>query len=181
MDVTASVEVAEGWVLAPPALVLDGSAERRSGVVDGLYRARASGEPMEALEQALLLQGEGVEGDRYSSGEGRFSAPGRSGQAVTLIEAEAIEALREEHGIVLGPGDARRNVVTRGINLNLLLGERFRLGAAECLGQRLAEPCSWLQQQTPSGTLRGLVHRGGLRADVVAGGPVRPGDAVEPL
>jgi MOSC domain-containing protein YiiM len=100
---------------------------------------------------------------------------------VTLIEAEAIEALREEHGVELAPGDARRNVVTRGINLNLLLGRRFRLGEADCLGQRLAEPCAWLQQQTPAGTLRGLVHRGGLRADVLTGGAVRIGDAVELL
>lgn len=177
----ASVEVAEGWVLAPPALVLDRSGKRRSGVVEGLYRARASGEPMEPLEHVLLLEGHGVEGDRYSSGRGRFSAPGRTGQALTLIEAEAIEALCDEHGIELAPGDARRNVVTRGINLNLLLGQRFRLGDADCLGQRLAEPCSWLQQQTPPGTLRGLVHQGGVRADVLTRGLVRIGDAIEPV
>jgi hypothetical protein len=180
-DAVVSVEVAEGWVLAPPALALDRSGERRSGIVEGLYRARASGVPMESLESVLLLQGAGVDGDRYSSGHGRFSASGRSGQAVTLIEAEAIEALREEHGVELAPGDARRNVVTRGINLNLLLGRRFRLGEADCLGQRVAEPCAWLQQQTPAGTLRGLVHRGGLRADVLTGGAVRIGDAVELL
>jgi MOSC domain-containing protein YiiM len=125
-----------------------------------------------------LIAGVGVEGDRYAIGGGHFSGPGRWGQALTLIEAEAIETLGAEQGVALAPGDARRNVVSRGIDLNSLVGQRFRVGEALCFGQRLAEPCSWLQRTTPAGTLRGLVHRGGLRADILEGGTVRPGDAI---
>jgi MOSC domain-containing protein YiiM len=135
---------------------------------------------VEQLARAVLVAGAGVEGDRYATGCGHFSAAGRSGQELTLVEAEAIEALAREHGIALAPADARRNVVTRGIDLNALVGRRFRIGGAECHGRRLAEPCSWLQQMAPPGTLRGLVHRGGLRADVLRGGEVALGDRVEP-
>jgi MOSC domain-containing protein YiiM len=74
--------------------------------------------------------------------------------------------------------DARRNIVTRGIDLNALVGERFAVGEVQCLGQRLCEPCAHLQRLTQPGTLRGLVHRGGLRADILAGGVIRVGDEI---
>ena len=80
----------------------------------------------------------------------------------------------------LAPGEARRNVVTRGIDLNALVGRRFRVGEAECVGRRLCEPCAHLQRLTHPGILRDLVHRGGLRADILAGGAIRVGDAVVP-
>ena len=69
-------------------------------------------------------------------------------------------------------------MVTRGLDLNSLPGLRFRIGAVECLAQRLAEPCSWLQRTTPAGTLRGLVHRGGLRADILTSGEIAVGDSI---
>jgi hypothetical protein len=176
----AGAPVREGWVLAPPLLHGHRPDGRVTGTVEGLFRAGASTAPMEALERAPLVAGVGVEGDRYAAGRGRFSACGRSGQELTLIEAEAIEALAREHDVELAAADARRNVVTRGIDLNALVGCRFRLGEVVCFGQRLAEPCAWLQQLTPPGTLRGLVHRGGLRADILVGGVVALGDRVEP-
>ena len=172
--------VCEGWVLAPPMLRGHAPDGRIAGTVEGLFRAAQAAAPMESLERATVVAGIGVEGDRYSLGSGRFSAPGRAGQDLTLIEAEAVEALLGEHGIELAPGDARRNVVTRGIDLNALVGRHFRIGDVPCYGQRLAEPCSWQQQLTPPGTLRGLVHRGGLRADVLASGTIALGDRVEP-
>jgi len=172
--------VCEGWALAPPLLWGHAPDGRVTGVVEGLFRAGTSTAPMEALPRAALIAGSGVEGDRYAAGRGRFSASGRSGQELTLIEAEAVEAMHRELGVELAPGDARRNIVTRGIDLNALVGRHFRVGHVQCYGQRLAEPCSWLQQLTPPGTLRGLVHRGGLRADIVAGGIVTLGDPVEP-
>jgi MOSC domain-containing protein YiiM len=172
--------VAEGWVLAPPALALAVDPARTRGVVEALFRFAAPGAPPSPLGEAVVRTGTGVVGDRYADGTGHFSAPGRSGQALTLIEAEALEQLEAEHGVGLAPGAHRRNVVTRGIDLNALRGLRFRVGAVECYAQRLAEPCAWLQQWTPPGTLRGLVHRGGLRADVLTDGVVRPGDRVEP-
>ncbi len=176
----AGVPVREGWVLAPPVLGGHEPDGRVAGVVEALCRAATSTAPMESLTRATLVAGVGVEGDRYATGRGRFSAAGRSGQDLTLVEAEALEVLRREHGVELPAADARRNVVTRGIDLNALVGRRFRIGEVACVGRRLAEPCSWLQQMTPPGTLRGLVHRGGLRADILVGGTVSLGDGIEP-
>jgi hypothetical protein len=176
----AGAPVREAWILAPPVLCGHTPDGRVAGVVEGLCRASESTAPMEVLAHAGLTAGIGVEGDRYASGRGRFSAAGRSGQELTLVEAEAIEALAREHDVHLAAADARRNVVTRGIDLNALVGRRFRIGAVSCYGQRLAEPCTWLQQMTPPGTLRGLVHRGGLRADILVSGVVALGDPVEP-
>ena len=82
----------------------------------------------------------------------------------------------------LAPEEARRNVVTRGVDLNALVGERFRIGDVECFGQRLCEPCAHLERLTAQagkrGTLRALIHKGGLRADVVSDGTVRVGDEI---
>ena len=177
-------EIVEGWVIARPALSPrsrtgpDGAAGG-AGTVASIFRFADSGAPGETLGSAELIADVGLAGDRYALGTGHFQAPGRWGQALTLIEAEAIERLSAERGIALPAADARRNLVTRGIDLNALVGRRFRVGEALCLGQRLAEPCSWLQRTTPPGTLRGLVHRGGLRADVLEGGTVRVGDRIE--
>ena len=104
-----------------------------------------------------------------------------AGQDQTLIETEAVEGLRADTGIDLGLGGSRRNVVTRDVALNDLVGRRFRVGEAECLGVELCEPCRHLERLTEPGVLRGLVHRGGLRADVVSGGTVAVGDAVVEL
>ena len=94
----------------------------------------------------------------------------KPGRELTLIEAEAIEGLAREHGIELGPGESRRNVVTRGIGLNELVGRRFTVGEVECVGTELCDPCSHLQKLTRPGVLEGLANRGGLRADIVSAG-----------
>jgi MOSC domain-containing protein YiiM len=129
--------------------------------------------PVEAVE---ALAGQGLRGDRYFS-----ETPREQGEArdITLIQAEALEGLQEEHGIELSGAGSRRNVLTRGIDLNALVGKRFTVGEAECVGIELCEPCNHLQKMTQPGVLRGLVHRGGLRADVVRGGRIAVGDAVE--
>jgi MOSC domain-containing protein YiiM len=109
--------------------------------------------------------GRGLEGDYHGD--------------LTLIAAEALEGLREDTGIELSGEQTRRNVLTRGIDLNALVGERFTVGEVEAVGVELSEPCTKLQRISGEpGVLRGLVHRGGLRADVVAGGRIRVGDAV---
>jgi MOSC domain-containing protein YiiM len=130
--------------------------------------------PVEAVE---ALAGQGLRGDRYFS-----DAPREQGEArdITLIQAEALEGLLEEHGIELSGAESRRNVLTRGIDLNALVGRRFTVGEAECVGIELCEPCNHLQKMTQPGVLRGLVHRGGLRADVVRGGRIAVGDTVQP-
>jgi hypothetical protein len=172
-------DVEAGYVVAPYDAALwrpaERGAARTSGRVEALAVAPAAEAPMARVEAATALAGRGLEGDRYAAGHGTFSNPHSRGHDLTLIEAEVVDALG------LAPETARRNVVTRGIDLNALVGRRFRVGAAECEGQRLCEPCAHLQRLTEPGLLRALVHRGGLRADVVSGGDIRVGDEVAAL
>ena len=123
-------------------------------------------QPVDAVE----VTAEGVVGDRYGKA-----------RDLTLIEAEALEGLREDTGIELSAAESRRQVLTRGIRLNDLVAEHFMVGDVECVGQELCEPCNHLQGLTQQGVLRGLVHRGGLRADIVSGGRIAVGDEVVPL
>ncbi len=169
--------VVEGWVIAPPALSLP-KRNAESGTVEEIYRFADSGAPAEPLSSAQLIAGVGIDGDRYALGKGHFQGEGRWGQALTFIEVEAIEMLETDHGVIMPAVDARRNIVTRNIGLNALMGKRFWVGDILCQGSRLAEPCAWLQNTTPKGMLRGLVHRGGLRADILEGGVVQVGDAI---
>src|SRR5262249_4215891 len=101
-----------------------------------------------------------------------------AGRALTLIAAEAVEAMEREHGISIEPRESRRNVVTRGIDVNALVGKTFHVGEVECLGVRLCEPCTDLQGMTKPGVIKGLAHRGGLNTDILSDGEIRVGDAV---
>ena len=109
----------------------------------------------------------GIVGDRYAD----------AGD-ITLIEAEALEAFTDETGLPLSHEDSRRQVLTRGIRLNDLVGKRFRVGEVEVVGRELCEPCSHLQSMTRDGVLRGMVHRAGLNADIVTPGRIAVGDEV---
>jgi MOSC domain-containing protein YiiM len=150
----------------------------QSGVVEAIYiTAEAAGRP-EPVDTAKAVAGRGLEGDRYFAAEGTFSDRGGDGRDVTLIEAEALEGLARENGIELGPGESRRNVVTRGMSLNDLVGKRFRIGQVECVGRRLADPCTHLESLTQPGVLKGLVDRGGLRADITRGGAITVGSPI---
>ena len=135
-------------------------------------RATANGPAVE-LARARVAPNRGIEGDRYANGTGSFYKPGKPGQDVTLLEAEALE------GVGLAAEDAGRNVGTRGIDLNGLVGKRFRIGAVELRGAELCHPCRTLRDRT--GVFRELVGRGGLCADVVVAGEFGPGDAIEVL
>ena len=131
------------------------------------------------VSRVRAVPGHGLEGDRNFY-EGPGTQPERD-RELTLIATEALEALGEEHGIDLTAAESRRNVATRGIDLNGLEGRRFRVGAVECEGIELCEPCNHLQGLTRPGVLRGLVHRGGLRAAILTEGEIAVGDAVAPL
>jgi hypothetical protein len=165
-----------GWLLAPLDLELPTDrpygSEAGVGSVAGLLLAADAEASLLAVDEALAIAGRGLEGDRYAAGRGTFSGPGR-GYELTLIEAEVLDELD------LPWAEARRNIVTRDVALNALVGRRFFVGTVECVGRRLAEPCSHLERLARPGLLRPLVHRGGLRADILVGGPIRPGDKVE--
>jgi MOSC domain-containing protein YiiM len=133
----------------------------------------------EPVPRVRAVPGRGLEGDRNFF-EGPGTQPERD-QELTLIATEALDALADEHGIELTAAESRRNVATRGIDLNELEGKRFRVGVVECEGIELCEPCNHLQGLTKPGVLRGLVHRGGLRAAILTEGEIAVGDAVAPL
>ena len=152
-----------------------------AGSVQSIHLAAKAAGPTRPVEEVEAVAGRGLEGDRYWAGKGTYFEERKRGQDITLIEAEAIEGLARDDGIELAPGEARRNVVTRGIGLNDLVGRRFTVGEVECVGQRLCDPCSHLQRMTKPGVLKGLADRGGLRADVVAGGRIAVGDEVRDL
>ena len=143
-----------------------------SGRVEGIYVAAEHGELPEPVDSVRAHAGRGLEGNRYFFDE---AAPGT---ALTLIAAEAVEAMEREHGISIEPRESRRNVVTRGIDVNELVGNRFRVGDVQCRGVELCEPCTTLESMTKPGVIKGLVHRGGLNADILSDGEISIGDAV---
>jgi MOSC domain-containing protein YiiM len=150
-----------------------------SGAVEAIHIAAAAGEPVRAVEIVNAVAGVGLAGDRYSVGLGHHDNA-RVSRNITLVEAEAIEKLAREHGIELAVGEMRRNLTTRGISLNDLVGRRFWVGDVLCQGTHLCEPCQYLADLTGKPLLRPLVHRGGLRADILSGGVIRQGDRVRP-
>jgi MOSC domain-containing protein YiiM len=144
-----------------------------AGRVEGIYLAAEHGELPEPVESVQAFAGRGLEGNRYF-----FDGNAPAGCALTLIAAEAVEAMDQEHGISIEPRESRRNVVTRGIDVNELVGKRFRVGDVECQGIELCEPCTTLQAMTKPGIIKGLAHRGGLNADILSDGAINVGDAV---
>lgn len=155
------------------------------GTVERTFIAPNAGEEMQETNAVDAVAGQGLRGDRYyreietGTFVGWESDEERpNGYDVTLIEQEAIEAIEREANIELEPGEHRRNIETRGVALNHLVNERFRIGDVVCRGDRLCEPCDHLETLTEDGTLDALVHRGGLRADIVEGGTIRPGDDI---
>jgi len=149
------------------------------GRVESIHVAVAAGAPMEARASVTAVAGLGLEGDRYATQSGAFSSKPKPGRQITFIEAEAIEALSRELGLVLTPGETRRNVVTRGVPLNHLVDREFTVGSARFRGTELCEPCKYLAGLTEKPEiLTGLVHRGGLRAEILEGGRLSVGDLV---
>ena len=133
---------------------------------------------MVSVPQIHAIAGKGLEGDRYFRKSGTYSKTPGSGREVTLIEIEALQALSRDYKIDLGGADVRRNVVIRGIALNHFVERDFTIGTVLLRGTRLCEPCRHLEKLSVKGAMRGLIHRGGLRADIVSGGVIRVGDAV---
>lgn len=177
--------IVEGFVLA--ALEVPGPAGPTSlpaleGTVVELAVAPAATDPMRGVPRARALAGRGLEGDRYAAKSGTFTPSSDSlrGYDLTLVESEVIDDLTLPGGR-LDYADARRNVVTRGIDVNALVGRRFRIGDVECIGQRLCEPCSHLERLTGPGALRALIHRGGLRADILGDGEIEVGSVIRTI
>lgn len=175
----AGWEIADGFVIAAAdvALARPPSVPRpeKTGTVEGIWVASAAGQTARSLEGVIAIAGEGLEGDRHVAGTGTFPS-GLPGSALTLIEAEVCESFEPP----LEATVHRRNLVTRGITLNGLVGRAFTVGDVRCRGMRLCEPCKVVAGYAGKPIIRPLVHRGGLRADIVEGGTIHIGDHVVP-
>jgi MOSC domain-containing protein YiiM len=149
--------------------------------VVGIYTTTASGMALRSVVEAVLKAGKGVVGDRYYLGTGTFSGklPIKPDAEVTLIESEEIDRFNEITKLSKTPGEFRRNIVTRGVRLNDLVGHRFLVGAALLEGIRLCEPCAHLAGLVNPAVVKTMVHRAGLRARIVSGASIRPGDPIK--
>ncbi len=143
-----------------------------------IYVAPGAGGEMQGVSQVKAVAGKGLEGDRYFKGSGTFAEPGNPDREVTLIEREAIAAAEKEYDVALPEQDARRNLITEGVPLNHLVERTFQVGEVTLRGIRLCEPCGHLEKLTVKGIRKALVHRGGLRAQIVESGTLKIGDPV---
>jgi hypothetical protein len=176
--VVAPEQIEDGFVIAAEDVAL-GMPRREApsfatGSVERIWIASAVGDSGRALATVRVIPGVGLEGDRYVAGRGTFPS-GRPGAALTLIEAEVCESFDPP----LRPNEHRRNLVTRGVRLNGMIGQEFVIGPVRCRGVRLCEPCASMQVYADRPILRPLVHRGGLRADILEPGEIKVGDRIE--
>lgn len=149
-----------------------------SGRVVSIHIAPERGAPTTSVGQVRAIPGKGLVGDRHfgrSEGDPDAARPDRE---ITLVEVETIEALAREYSVCLEPGDVRRNIVTRAVALNHLVDRQFTVGEVTLIGLRLCEPCAHLADLTHERVLGGLVHRGGLRAQILTEGVIHVGDPV---
>ena len=145
-----------------------------NGKLEAIYVATSHDAPQESMNQGILSPATGLVGDRHAGTDA----------IVSLIEAEQVEQFNQTTGLSITAGDTRRNLVTRGVDLNALVGKRFRLGDAELEGFELCDPCAELgtrlqtAEVSAAAVVKALVDRAGLRAYVRAGGPIRPGSPI---
>ncbi|MDE3190053.1 MAG: MOSC domain-containing protein [Acidobacteriota bacterium] len=136
-------------------------------MIEAIHIGPEEAGPLASVESVRAVAGQGLEGDR------NFRAAGaKPGQALTLVEAENVE------DVGLGVGETRRNLTTRGVRLNDLVGKSFTVGEVECYGVELCEPCEHLQSMTRPGIIKDMVHRAGINADILSDGVIRVGDEI---
>ena len=178
---TADLEISSAYVVASldPVLAPVPTEPALQGTVELLAVAPAAEAPVQLVTQARALAGRGLEGDRYAAGLGTFSPRGshKPGYELTLIAAEVVEELTARDAR-LDFASTRRNVLTRGIDVNALVGREFTIGDVRCRGLRLAEPCAHLERLAGPGLLRPLIHRGGLRVDILSNGTITAGSTI---
>jgi hypothetical protein len=152
------------------------------GLISHLHITSAAGQPMQAMPAIELVAGRGIAGDRYMLGieTGFYSRKPEEGRQITLFEEEALECIRRDHGVTMLPGEHRRNVTTRGVPLNHLVGRRFWLG--ECLleATRLSTPCLHIEEILGKPVFKPMLHRSGLNCRILLGGAAKLGDPVRP-
>jgi MOSC domain-containing protein YiiM len=151
-----------------------------TGHIEGLHITPRSFLPIRNMDTLELVYGLGIEGDRHSMNEAFHSDRPEEGRQITFFEAETLDALKRDHGITLLPNQHRRNVTTRGVPLNHLVGRRFRVGSCVVEGTRLTTPCRHIEQITGLEIYEVLIHRAGLNAKIITGGHIHLRDMIEP-
>jgi MOSC domain-containing protein YiiM len=154
-------------------------AATEPGSLEAIHLADREGGPMRAVGRVAAIAGVGLAGDRYAIPIADQDPTGEEVREVTLVEAEQLDWLADEHGIRLEPGATRRNLTTRGVRLNDLVGRTFRVGAVRIQGVELCEPCAHMQEMVGRPVLKPLVHRAGLRARLLNDGELHVGDPIE--
>ena len=142
-----------------------------------IFTAPAKHEPVVSRDEVRAVAGHGLEGDRYFNADG-WDEPKRE---ITLVELEAIEAANRDYDIGLTPEDMRRQIVTKGVALNHLIGREFTVGGVRCRGVKLNEPCNHLRKLADKPLIKPMIHRGGLRAQILESGTIRVGDPIQPF
>jgi MOSC domain-containing protein YiiM len=150
------------------------------GNVSGIFIGPEKGKPMVGVEKVRAVAGGGLEGDRYFAKKGTFSKKDDPSREVTLIEQEALDAAWRSYDVEVDPAETRRNILTEGAPLNHLVGREFTVGEVRLRGIKLCEPCGHLERVTAKGVREPLVHRGGLRAQILSDGVIRVGDPISP-
>ncbi len=148
------------------------------GTVEAIFVTGKPAAPMQSVQSVEALAGKGLRGDRKVR-DPSHPQKDTPEQELTLIESEAVDAVSRDYVLKLEPGETRRNILTRGIALNHLVGKEFSIGAVRLRGIRLCEPCKHLESLTRDGIMRALIHRGGLRAEILRGGQIIVGGAIE--
>lgn len=154
-----------------------------TGTVAEIFTAPKAQAPMQSVLTAQLEKGRGIVGDRYFSSAGTFSdkleGNGNSDWEVTLIESEEIDSFNETQFHDFSYGEFRRNLVTRDVRLNDLVGKQFNIGNVKLEGIRLCEPCATLAATVTKDVLPALIGRGGLRARILDSGRISVGDTID--
>jgi MOSC domain-containing protein YiiM len=149
-----------------------------ANLIEAIYIGLEAAAPMQKVPAIRATAERGLEGDRYSRHAGTWSRPPRMDSQVTLIEAEAIDAVNRDYKLGIEAAQTRRNIVTRGVALNHLVGRRFRVGDVTLEGTKLCDPCNHLEKLTKPGVKFAFTHRGGLCANIVTGGLISVGDTI---
>ena len=151
------------------------------GTVEYIHIASEASKPMTALSEAEIVEGKGIEGDRYANKIGYYSDHPEPGRHVTLIEIEVLDDIAQQLGVPFAPHESRRNITTRGIELNPLVGKKIQIGNVVLDVIRFCDPCAYLQAMLGKQVLQPLVDRAGLRCDIITGGQIRVGDQITVL
>jgi len=144
-------------------------------MIEAIFIAEKDDAEQSSMPMVELERGKGIRGDRYF---GRSQAPG---QSISFIEQEEIENYNRKHGQAISLSATRRNVITRGIRLNDLVGREFSVGGVRFLGVELCEPCETLGSRLENDSIRkkdvvkAFLHRAGIRAEILNDGHIEVG------